>query len=58
MDCKSKDYRVRRILTYVENGGTPLGKSRFQAATRIKKSAWLGKYWEKFGAERRLESAA
>jgi hypothetical protein len=34
---------LRRCAT--ENGGTPLGKDRFERATGIRESDWSGRYW-------------
>jgi len=38
---------IRR--TARENSGVPLGLSRFQQATGIRKEDWLGKYWARWG---------
>lgn len=38
---------IRR--TAQENGGKPLGRSRFVAATGITEGEWLGKYWARWG---------
>jgi hypothetical protein len=35
--------------TAAENGGTPLGMARFEAATQIRRSDWFGKYWKSWG---------
>jgi len=39
---------IRR--TTAENGGVPLGKSAFLAATGIRESDWLGRWWTTWGA--------
>jgi hypothetical protein len=38
---------IRR--TAAENGGVPLGKDRFSAATGIRTADWHGKYWARWG---------
>ena len=35
--------------TAEENGGTPLGKGRFEKETGIKVWDWCGKYWSRWG---------
>jgi hypothetical protein len=38
---------IRR--TAAENGGTALGKGRFEKATGIRESDWAGRYWARWG---------
>ena len=38
---------VRR--TAAENGGTPLGSQAFSTVTGIKRAAWYGKHWARWG---------
>jgi hypothetical protein len=39
-------FEIKR--TAQENGGTPLGRSRFEKETGIKQSDWYGKYWSRW----------
>ena len=44
-----KDHILSEIKrTAEENGGIPLGRSRFEAETGINQSDWFGKLWSKW----------
>src|SRR5438105_8009684 len=46
----TKDHIVSEIRrTAAENGGRPLGQSRFFSETGIKVSYWRGRYWARWG---------
>jgi len=45
----NKDHILAEIKrTAEENGGTPLGRGRFEKETGIKPSDWYGKYWSRW----------
>lgn len=46
MDKANIISEIRR--TAEANGGSPLGRDRFEQATGIKESAWSGKYWTRW----------
>ncbi len=46
----NKEHILKEIKrTASENGGKPLGRTRFENETGIKTSDWFGKYWAKWG---------
>lgn len=45
----NREYILNEIIrTAKENGGTPLGRMKFENETGIKYSDWYGKYWSKW----------
>ncbi len=47
---RSKSHILDEIKrTSQENGGVPLGQSRFRSETGIRRSDWYGKYWLRWG---------
>jgi hypothetical protein len=47
MDREAILSEIQRLAS--ENGGRPLGKRRFEDATGIRESDWLGRYWLRWG---------
>jgi len=46
----SREHIISEIRrTAIENGGVPLGRSRFQDATGIRETDWSGRYWTRWG---------
>lgn len=49
MNIINKEHILSEVKrTADENGGTPLGRGRFEKATGIKPSDWNGKYWSRW----------